>query len=230
MKNLLLFTLAFALYAFIQPTSLNAQQSRYEKAMLTQITTLDTARTMTTLQQLNNAFGRIAQAEKGEWLPVYYQSYCQMTMATIQMQKGNMNVCNAHLDQAQELLDLAKAKTDKNAEILALQGLIYQGRIWEDPMAMGAKFSPMSHAVLDEALEINPAHPRALYLKGQNVLYTPEFFGGGAANAQPILAKAEKAFAGFKPETEIHPNWGVRTCAYLLKKATEKLASDGTKQ
>ncbi|MCH2083446.1 MAG: hypothetical protein MK226_13730 [Saprospiraceae bacterium] len=222
MNKILLFALTL-IFSF----QLSAQSDKYVKMMEKQVSILDSARTKATLTKLSNTFQRIANAEKEEWLPNYYQAYCQFRLANIAMQTGDINTCNAHIDNAQAALDLAKAVKKEDAEIYALQALIYQGRIWENPMSKGAEYSPLSHAETDKALALNPNHPRALYIKGQNIFYTPEFFGGGMKNAHPLLKAALASFNQFEVESSIHPRWGQSTNEYLLAKAEEKLADNG---
>ena len=208
---------------------LEAQSARYVATMEKNLSMLDTARNMNTLTKLSNTFERIAQAETEEWLPNYYAAYAHFRLATVYVQQEDMANCLAHIDKAQEALDQAIALEGQHSELLALQGLIYQGRIWENPMVKGAEYSPKSHAVLDQAIALDPNNPRAYFLKGQNVFYTPEFFGGGAENAKPLLEKAAALFASTKAESSIAPNWGEKTNTYLLSSANEKLNKDATK-
>lgn len=218
MKKSLLFSVCF-LFAI----ALSAQSERYTTAMQQGVAMVDTAKTISGLQQAGNHFERIANAEKKEWLPTYYVAYCNMMVATNLMQAGNVAQCAAYLDKAQTALDAAKALAPQESEIYALQGYIYQGRIWDNPMANGAKYSPMSHGALEKAIALNAENPRAYYLKGQVVLYTPPFYGGGAQNALPLLEKAAEKFKSFQPASPLHPVWGAGANQWMIASAKKSI-------
>ena len=205
--------------------SIQAQSAKYEKAMKQGLEQLNTAQSIEDFQQAANHFERITSVEETQWLPAYYFAYSHMMMATLNMQEQQMSTCQAHLDQAQAILDKTMKIAPDESELFALQGFIYQGRIWEDPQSKGAQFSPLSHEVLDKAIQLDPENPRAYYLKGQVVFYTPEFWGGGAENALPLLEKALEKFNAAKAENGLSPVWGKGTNAYLLKSAQETIAA-----
>ena len=202
-----------------------AQNPKFEKAMMAGVEKLQTAEDIEGYQAAANHFERIANAEKKEWLPAYYHAYCHMMMAAISMNKKLMGDCKNHLDVAEASLMKANEIDDKQSEVYALMGFVYQGRIWEDPMSKGAEFSPLSHEVLDQAIELDPNNPRAYYLKGQNVFYTPEFWGGGAKNALPLLEKAAKLYTDEEEEGTLMPTWGKEYNQQLLEKATKTAES-----
>jgi len=199
-----------------------AQSAKYTSMMEKTITELNNTRDVESLQKVANTFERIAGAETKEWLPNYYVSYTYMNLAMAHMQKGATEKMVASVEKAQVFLDKAKAINAEDSEIYTLQGYIYQGRIWEDPMTNGAKYSPMCYAELGKAIAINPENPRPYFIKGQNLFYTPEFFGGGADNAKPSLLTAKEKFASFKPESSIYPTWGSQGNDYLLNKIEPK--------
>ena len=216
MKKLILI-----LTVFLFSITSYSQNAKYIKAMEKALVQLDSAKSGEDLQTLANTFERISLVEKEAWLPSYYQALCHMSLAGKYM-KSDMAKCNAHLDKAQIALDEAKEKKGDVSEIMALQGFIYQGRIWENPQTMGAKYSPLSHEVLDEAIAANADNPRAYFLKGQNVFYTPAFWGGGAENAKPLLEIAQQKFETFSPASDLHPKWGKENLDWLLKQTISK--------
>jgi cytochrome c-type biogenesis protein CcmH/NrfG len=214
MKHHLLFA-ALMLGACI----VSAQNDKYIQAMEHALAPFDTVRAAEGWQKAANQFERIAQSEPGEWLPSYYQAYCHMMLAGIHMQTQRMEACNAHLDQAQAALDAAKALAPQESEVVALQGYIYQGRIWENAMVKGAEYSPKVQQALQTAIALDAANPRPYYLLGQQLLYTPEFYGGGAKVALPWLEKAAAKFEAQQLASALHPRWGQRANAHLLGEA-----------
>lgn len=192
------------------------QQDRYTQLMTQTVAVLDTARSSETFVQASNTFERIAMNAPKEWLPTYYKAYCQMMLATGEMQAGRIEACTAHLDAAQDALNAASALAPKESEVVALQGYIYQGRIWENPMTKGAEFSPKVQQTLEMAMSLNPQNPRPYYLLGQQLLFTPEFYGGGGKAALPWLEKAEALFGAEAPASAMHPRWGKYANAYMM--------------
>ncbi len=219
MKKIILFT-AFLLINAI----LFAQSEKYIIAMEKALLQLDTAKTLEGWQKSANTFERIAMIETGEWLPAYYNAYCNMMLALQNMQLQKMDALTAHLDKAQASLDAAIAIAPKEAEIITLQGYIYQGRIWENPMVKGAEFSPKVQEALQTAIAMNPENPRPYYLMGQQLLYTPDFYGGGAKAALPWFEKAEAKFANYEPASKLLPNWGKGTNDYMLENTRKTLS------
>ena len=217
MKNLLVIFITVLL-----STSIFAQSEKYTKAMTSGLEQLASAKDADGFQKAANTFERIANVEKKEWLPSYYQAQCHMQLAVDLMQKKQLSDCLAHVEKAQSAIDKAKEIAPEESEVWAMQGYIYQGRIWENPMTKGAEFSPLSHQALDKAISLNPENPRAFFLKGQNVLFTPVFYGGGAETALPLLQKANEKFANFKPESPLHPTWGAEQTGWLIKTAEQQ--------
>ncbi len=205
--------------------SLSAQKSKYEKAMESAVMQLDTTESAETIKAIANKFERIGNAEKDQWLPFYYQSLCNMRLAVKEMIGGNLPGTVPYVDKAQEVLNKAKELKENDSEITTLQGWIYMGKIWENPMANGAQYGPMSGIELQKAIELNPENPRPYALSAQNLLYTPEFYGGGAKVAIPLFEKADEKFNTFEAESVLHPTWGKGMNDYFLteiRKTDEK--------
>ena len=62
----------------------------------------------------------------------------------------------------------------------------------------------------------DPANPRPYFLKGQGLVYTPKQFGGGCKTAKPVLETAMGKYSGFKPASDINPDWGKPQVENLL--------------
>jgi len=202
-----------------------AQSPKYTVNMKKTLATIEKPGKVEDLMKAANTFERIGNVEKGEWLPNYYQSYCYMMMAVRMMQKEPAKM-NEYVDKAQEALDKIKdlAKGKDLSEVLTLQGFIYQGRIWENPQVKGMVYGPQSATTLQKAMEANPDNPRPYYLLGQNTLYTPAMWGGGAGNAKPLLVTAKEKFEKFELTSDIHPNWGAYNNSVTLKLTEDQLA------
>lgn len=51
-------------------------------------------------------------------------------------------------------------------------------------------------------------------LLGQDKFFTPEQFGGSKTEAKVLFEQAIKLFESEKPETSIHPHWGLAPTKY----------------
>lgn len=190
----------------------------YEETMAENIEKIYKSATPVELTNLANQFKRIANVEKGKWLPGYYAAYC-FTRATVISEISN--------DEKQKNLDLAQAEIDKilesnskESEIYALQAFVYQLRITN--AVKGYKYSKLSMESLTVAEKLNPENPRIYYLKGSNTFHTPKMFGGGKEKAKPYLEKAAEMFEDQKPENKLSPSWGDYHCNELLKQCNEE--------
>ena len=182
-----------------------AGKKEYILAMEKNLQELKTAKTAADFQQIANSFEQIAEAEKDKWLPYYYVSFSYMNY--IFKGKGTEDI-DKYLDKAEAFLEKARELSPDNSEIEVLQGWIYQGRIQVDPMSRGMAYSEKAAASFGKAKNLNPDNPRIYFLTGQNILHTPEMFGGGKDAACPYFLIAMEKFETYEPETSVSPNWG----------------------
>jgi len=182
-----------------------AGEKEYMQAMKNNLQELKKAETAAEFEAVAGSFEKIAEEETDQWLPYYYVSYSLINYVFAQEKAENIDKV---LDKAEAFLDKARELSSDNSEIEVLQGWIYQGRIQVDPMGRGAKYSQKASGSFGKAQNLNPDNPRIYFLTGQNVLYTPEQFGGGKEAACPYFLKARKKYETFKPESSIAPDWG----------------------
>lgn len=191
-------------------------QDRYEAAMKQQVGLLDSASTFNpaSLKALGNTFERIADAEKTQWLPYYYAAYCLVNEAFMTEDKTKVDPI---ADKAALMAEKAVALKGEDSELSCLLSLIAVSRIAVDPMTRGAKYGTESAELLDKAKQQNPENPRVYLLAGQNLLFTPEAFGGSKTKGKELLNLALQKFSTFKPESGISPRWGEAYTKELLK-------------
>ncbi len=182
-----------------------SQSENYHPEMTGNLKSMSQVRNVYDMQKVANKFERIAMAEKDQWLPWYYAAYCNIIMCYMGISTENID---PQLDKAQKMIDNSRAIDKENDEIEVLQGFLHQARIQVDPEARGFQYSVKSNKSFLKAKKINPDNPRVYYLIGQNILHTPEAFGGGTAAACPKLKIASDKFEQFKPENDLAPNWG----------------------
>ncbi|MGE7777484.1 hypothetical protein ACQKLP_22390 [Chitinophaga sp. NPDC101104] len=209
MKSILAYLLFFAV------ATANAQD-RYQAAMKQQVSLLDSASTFNpaSLNALSNTFERIANAEQTQWLPYYYAAYCLVNEAFMTQDKTKVDPIS---DKAAMLAEKAVALKGEDSELSCLLSLIAVSRIAVDPMTRGAKFGTESAELLEKAKAQNPENPRVYLLQGQNLMFTPEAFGGSKSKGKELLNVALQKFTAFKPESDIAPRWGEMYTKELLK-------------
>ena len=212
MKKYLLATLLLSL-----SLSSFAGGDKYIAAMKGTLAMLDTATTVQTVQNCANRFERIGNAEKKEWLPFYYASLNHITMSYMVTENDQKD---AHLDKAEEYLKKAremKVKDKEKAELVLLQGMIYGSRIQVEPQTRSMKYGPLSGQQYSRAVNLDPENPRATYMQGQSLMFTPEMFGGGRDKAIPVMEEAVEKFKAWEAPSEIHPDWGEEDCVKMLE-------------
>lgn len=207
MKNLIIISVLILTSLF------NAKADNYEEVMETNIQKLNMSQNVDELINVANTFDRIAQKESDKWLPFYYSAYANVYVLFIN-REATAKEKNVILDKAQEKLNKAIELKETESENHVLQGFIYQMRI-TDP-SLGYKFSTLSNECFERALILNPNNPRAHYLKGSNVFYTPAEYGGGKEVAKPLFQKAAKLFE-LKSDGKLLPNWGSEHNTIMLK-------------
>lgn len=191
-----------------------AGDPKYMAVMERNVAMIDTATTTTTYSVANNTFERIASANPGEWLPVYYQAYCTVLMG---MKQETPALKDEYFDKAEVLINRADEISPENSEIVVVQSWINSMKISVDPSTRGQKLGPKAGMLTEKALQLNPENPRAHFLKGTSLFYMPANFGGGKDKALPVFQKALEKFKAAKPENSIVPHWGQIPTEALLE-------------
>jgi hypothetical protein len=212
----------FILTAILLANFLFAQMpDKFVKAIESKLVALDTVRTAEGYTDLANAFERIAEAEKNQWLAYYYAAYCNASAGTLAGAGGDIMAAKAdktdpYADKAEKQIAKAEELMKNNSEIYIVKKMIATLRMLGDPMNRYMTYGPEAQAALDEAKKLNPDNPRVYVLEAQDKFYTPEQFGGSKEEAKKLFEKAQKLYETFKPETNIHPNWGKGNISYFL--------------
>ena len=216
MKKLLI------LFVAVSVTSATmAQSEKYVKAMEQNIIALDTTTSLNGWRDLGNAFQRIADAEKTQWLPYYYAAFSHvMTGYMIAGANGGMGGFAAQTDpeadQAEKLLNKAVELGKENSEIFCIRKMISSLRLMADPMNRYQTELPLATEYLNKAKTLDPGNPRVPLLEAQDKFYTPEQYGGSKSEAKVLFEESMKKYEAFKPESSIHPQWGKSQVQYFL--------------
>lgn len=164
-------------------------------------------------------FERIAAAEPTQWLPNYYVALVNSVAA---FQTKDKATITALLDKAQQALDTELAKNANNAELYVVQALIHTAWIVFDPMANGMIYSGKAMEAYKKGEILDPKNPRVIFGKAEFEIGGARYFG---KDTKPMCAEIDRAIALFeaeKPETPIHPKWGLDRALEAQKECNKK--------
>ena len=200
----------------------SAQPSdKFVKAMEQKLVGFDSVRSNEGLQELANSFERIAEAEKTQWLPYYYAALSNVNLGfnhaiAAGPMGGNADKVDPLADKAEKLLNKADELSKDNSEIYVVKKLIASLRMLGDVMNRYMTYGPVATEALATAKKLNPENPRVYVLEGSDMFNTPEEYGGNKVEAKRLLEESLKKFETFKPESSIHPAWGMGQAKYFL--------------
>jgi hypothetical protein len=201
-----------SLFLMLNSLIVFSQNEKYTKAMEKNLSLLDAAKTTQDFQTVANAFARIGETEKNQWLP-YYWAGLALSRAGWDDPKIDKE------DNAQKIKAYcAKAEAiEKNSEIYSLLNMAATQEMMVDPQTRWQTYGQEASANLDTAMKLNPDNPRLYYLKGMSVFNTPVAFGGGKDNAKPLFEKAVALYKMEKPKP-LYPHWGRAQAEDMLAK------------
>ena len=191
-----------------------AQSEKYVSVMQKNISMIDSAMAKGNASELANNFERIGDAEKTQWLPYYYASYCTILSSYTEKDKTKID---GLADKAEQLIIKSEQLNGKdNSETDVIKSMIATTHMMVDPMTRYMQYGQASNEYIGKAKQLDPTNPRPIYLEGVSKFYTPEAFGGGKAPAEEILKKALAMFATFKPEGNLYPTWGKSSADHFI--------------
>jgi hypothetical protein len=190
----------------------NAQSDKYVAAMKKNLELMDSAKTTADFQNVSNAFERIGDAEKTQWLPYYYAGLALTRIGWIDQKVDK----DANADKIKTLCDKAEA-IDKNAEILTIRNMAATQEMMVDPQTRWQTYGMEASADLQKGMQLDPNNPRLYYLQGMSLFNTPEQFGGGKDKAKPVFAKSVELFKK-EEHKPLYPNWGKDQAEQMLAK------------
>ncbi len=88
-------------------------------------------------------------------------------------------------------------------------------------MTYGMKYGGKVAQIYEQAYAIAPENPRVLYCRAEWGMGSARYFGQDTAPYCKDLKKALDLFANFKPESNLHPNWGKSRVIQVLEGCSE---------
>ena len=187
-------------------------QSKYEAGMARGLEQFKNAKTVEDMTAASAFFERVGDAEKDKWLPYYYAAYTNYITAWMNTKADKDKVAA----KSNDLIAKAEALEPNNSELFCLRQMTATLQMLVDPMARWQTYGTEASNAVEKAIKADPNNPRSYYLKGQNLMNTPEAFGGGKAVAKKLFEKATELYKTFQPASPLHPNWGKEEAEKLL--------------
>ena len=219
MKKFLVFIFIVLSFNRVLISQTEADSSAYHKGL----SILNNAGTSAEFTNAATYFEGLSEEKPGQWLSLYYTGLSYVMAA---QKSSDKNTIDKLLDKAQKFIDKSSGLKSGEPEIQILQAFLYQMRLLADPQNRALSFSQKADATLKKAVAKDPSNPRAYFLMGNNVYYTPPIFRGGPKNALPLFLKAKDKFVTYKTELLFHPQWGEKQNNEMIKACTEELAKN----
>ncbi|MEM5564550.1 hypothetical protein WNY78_05525 [Psychroserpens sp. AS72] len=202
------------LIAIILVSGFTSAQTNYEKGMQKAFALWQDNKT----DEAENMFERISNAETNEWLPHYYIAQINSLKS---WNEKDEKVLKAQLDKAQEHINSALAISNDNPEILVMQAQVLTNWVAYDGAVYGMKYAGKITELYNKAYKLAPENPRVAFNKADWAMGSARYFG---QDTKPYCAEIEKSielFATFKPESNLHPNWGIERAEQVAKSCKE---------
>ncbi|MEY4051382.1 MAG: hypothetical protein RIR64_367 [Bacteroidota bacterium] len=188
-----------------------AQFNSYVKNLEAAVQLFDKSQTKENYELVYSKMEEISKQAPNEWLPAYYASIIKARMALKKM--GNPD---ALADQAIQWLNYTKSKHNSD-EVLCLESLVYSSKMSINPVFRWKAYEARINKPLEQAMALNKNNPRSYILKANIIYKMPILFGGGCADARPLIQKAKIIFDTQKEEFNIMPHWGRPLLNDLMK-------------
>ncbi len=166
----------------------------------------------------SNMFERISNAELDNWLPYYYVAQINTIASFGEKDKEKLT---QNLEKAQEFIDLAKAISPDNSEILVQQAMTHTAWIAFDGATYGMTLSGKVVALYQKAAQLDPDNLRVVFSKAEWDMGSAAYFGKDIAPYCKDVKRSLELFANFKPESDFHPNWGADRAEQTHKNCTK---------
>lgn len=202
----------FILFVSMMVLKANAQNGKYETAMASTLQEFGQAKDANSLAAVELKFERIANVEKDKWQPYYYAALIKARLSF--MKAGNPD---ALADEAAELANKAIA-IQNNSELSCVKSMIAMAKMLVDPQNRWMQYNAESNHYLEMAKQQDSTNPRPYTLQANNLINTPEQFGGGCKTAFPLAQKASALYIEFKPANAFNPVWGKEMAEQIITK------------
>ena len=164
------------------------------------------------IQQATALLERIAQAEKDNWIPAYYQA---MVLTTASFREKNKETQAKYIQSAEDILN--NTAQDNNSEWLVLRAMNKTALMITDPMTKAKELSPSIIGLYKKAIAISPNNPRAVLGLAEFQLNAKKYFSQDTSKECEDVKKALSLFNEEKATVPFAPSWGKDRAEQLVK-------------
>ncbi|MEX0363635.1 MAG: tetratricopeptide repeat protein [Allomuricauda sp.] len=168
--------------------------------------------------EASNLFERIAMAEQDNWIPHYYVAHVNTIHS---FGEKDFEKLSKQLEKAKEFLDLAKAISPDNPELMVLEALINTAWIAYDGATYGMTLSGKNFQLYEQALAMAPQNPRVVLSKAEWEMGSAKYFGKDVTPYCKDVEKSLELFANFSNDTPFYPSWGKDRAEVVLNQCGE---------
>lgn len=211
-------TLAISLAIMMLSITSNGQ-TKFEQLMLRGIDSLYATVGTPRVDAHINTLERLSLMDTSRWEPLYYASWGLCLKSFNEKEAG---VKDALSDKAMELCNKALLIAPNESELHVLHAFVLNAQVVVNPMVRGASLMSKIYEDYDHAIALDSLNPRAYYMKGNTILNSPAFIGGGKKNALPLFEKANQRFCSFASTNPLVPRWGHEKCQELLEECRKQ--------
>jgi tetratricopeptide (TPR) repeat protein len=204
LSSILLFPALVAPTAAIAQTSLTGA-SKWADSAAREIDEASDAGDLARLRGSKTLLDRALTAFPNDALLLHYKGYALHRESSLLEGLGRRDELGDIFEEAEKVLE-ASLKVKPLPETHALLASIHGRQIGLQPWK-GMLLGPKSGSDMSAAIELGPDNPRVWLLRGIGAMFTPQMFGGGDANTEKYLKKAEQSFANDHPVAPA-PSWG----------------------
>ena len=207
-------TLLFAVMLIVTVTM--GQNDKYYQKMGETLGKFATSNSVKDFQDLANQFRIIANVETGEWLPLYYEAHCYILMSF--MNHLEAGVRGGYLDRASSSIDKMVELAPNEAEMYVMKAFYHTGYLVINPPQRAMSTTPLIHAAIYRALDLEPSNPRALFLRISNEMGTASYFGDDTTPYCLEATELLESWDAYDIKSPIHPSWGKNETEGIVKR------------
>ncbi len=205
-KRKIMKSIIIAIICFISSSTF--AQSNYEKSMGQAMGLWQSGE----IQKAAALLERIAQAEKDNWIPTYYQA---MILTTAAFREKDKEAQTKYIQSAEDILN--NSMQDNNSEWLVLRAMNKTALMVTDPMTKAKELSPIIIGLYKKALAITPSNPRAVLGLAEFQMNAKKYFNQDSSKECEDVKKAVSLFNEEKPAAPFAPSWGKDRAEQILK-------------
>ncbi len=207
-------TIFLSVVIFLTALTGRSQSKEFVAAMGEALGHYASCKTVDDYQALGNRFSLIANAEKTEWLPLYYHANCYILMSFMDTDAAKKD---PYLDEAEKSITKMIELAPKESEVYALQSLLYSARLIVNPMERGQKYSALSAQAVGMALGLDANNPRAKFIKLRNDMGSAQYFGKDPKEFCPQASDLLANWDNYKVRSPLYPGWGKEQVAQIVE-------------